>query len=248
MVVINHGGETEAAHFRGLVRPFTVRLTPGSCRQRPRPSSSKKNASSSSRTPSGSTKDGTGSHGGIKNDYNPAGPFGSPDAMAVTSPDESSARGGSSEKEKKRHQSSSRTIGEESVSSPVDSPSAVPKPIPGLLAKSTSSASLRQASTGGVSSDGGLAAGGGSGSGTVSSIEEKMESQAGLLRSLSVGLHPSLLVEPLTTVGEVVKWYTLQVRFLFVVLFGLVCRFVSLGGVACSFSNCFIQLPVYVSD
>ena len=103
-------------------------------------------------------------------EYFPAGPFGSPNVMVVTSPDESYATGGSSEKEKKRHQSSSRTIGEESVSSPVDSPS-----IPDLQVKNTLATSLQQASSGGVSSDGGLAADGGLGSGAVSEIEDKME-------------------------------------------------------------------------
>lgn len=209
VVVINHGGETEAAHFRGLVRPFTVRLTPGACRQRPRPSSSKDNASSSSKTPSRSSKDGTASPDVIKKEYFPAVPFGSPDAMVVTSPDKSSALGGSSEKEKKLQQSSGKTIGDDIISSPVDNTSAIAKPIPDLQAKSTSSVSLQHAS-----SDGGSAADGGSGPEAVRAIEENMDSQAGLLRSLSVGLHPSLLVEPLTTVGEVVKWYTLQVRLL----------------------------------
>lgn len=35
--------------------------------------------------------------------------------------------------------------------------------------------------------------------------------EAELLRRLSAGLHPVLLVEPLTTVGKVTKWYTGQV-------------------------------------
>ncbi|CAN0088521.1 unnamed protein product, partial [Pylaiella littoralis] len=29
VLVVKHGGESEAAHYRALVRPFTVRLTPG---------------------------------------------------------------------------------------------------------------------------------------------------------------------------------------------------------------------------
>ncbi|CAN0153496.1 unnamed protein product, partial [Ectocarpus sp. 6 AP-2014] len=33
-----------------------------------------------------------------------------------------------------------------------------------------------------------------------------------LLRKLAVGLHPVLLVEPLTTVREVTKWYTVQLE------------------------------------
>ncbi|CAM9471620.1 unnamed protein product, partial [Laminaria digitata] len=42
--------------------------------------------------------------------------------------------------------------------------------------------------------------------------EERVGAQEELLRTLSVGLHPVLLVEPLTTVGEVTKWYSLQLE------------------------------------
>lgn len=52
---------------------------------------------------------------------------------------------------------------------------------------------------------------GGEGSTEGSRASRLVEEQATLLKTLSVGLHPMLLVEPLTTVAEVTKWYTAQV-------------------------------------